>query len=107
MCHSPAPPSGQRQPRRQRGEFRIRDQRRHQLGCRAVEAVQAHRPRADHAMPRPAMPWARAGMGNGWPEVATTASVLPSRHVRSMIRCPPAVTVTGRPTSTGTARTLG
>ena len=43
-------------------------------------------------------------MGNGWADTATTASVPPSRQVRSTIFCPPAVTVTGRPTSTGTAR---
>ena len=51
--------------------------------------------RADHAIPPPDAAAAPAGMGNGCRDTATTASVLPSRQVRSRIRCPPALTVTG------------
>src|SRR6516225_2052168 len=61
--------------------------------------------RADHAIPLPATPWAWGGLGNGLPDTATTASVPPTRHVRSTIVCPPAVTVTGdqHPVSGGRA----
>jgi hypothetical protein len=50
---------------------------------------------------------ASAGRANGSSDTATTASALPSRQVRSTIGCPPAVTLTGRPTATGAARPAG
>jgi hypothetical protein len=51
---------------------------------------------------------AHCGLGIGWqgeglPDTATTTWVPPSRQVRVTIRCPAAVTVTGRPTGTGAA----
>ena len=98
-------PSGQRQPRCQPRELDRRDRRRHQFRAAAVEAVQAQFP--EPRRPRHAPAGYGPGMGNGWPDTATTASAAPTRQVRITIRCPPAVTVTGPPTSTGAARTPG
>src|SRR5262249_33573228 len=63
--------------------------------------------RAVHAIPIPETPRARAGLENGRPDTATTASAPPSRQVRSTIRCPPTTTLAGRPTSIGAAGTRG